>query len=163
MIIYLGLGSNEGDREQNLQKAIKKLRQSKEINVTKLSSIFESEPIGYINQSWFLNAVIEVESNFKPYDLLQFIKDIEEELGRRKTFRWGPRIIDIDIISYGNYVLKSSRLTIPHPQMHFRKFVLIPLFEIAPYYIHPVSKLSVWQMIQQSPDNKVYLYKTFND
>ena len=162
MIIYLSLGTNTGVREQNLQKAIYELKNNKEIHLCKYSSIFESEPVGYKNQSWFLNAVIEIDTNLKPYELLKLIKVIEKQIGRKRTYRWGPRIIDIDILSYENKILKIKELTVPHPEMHLRKFVLIPLAEIAPFYIHPKNKLSVWQMIQQCPDNQVYWRTMFN-
>lgn len=163
MILYLGLGTNLGNREDNLTKAIYELKKTGEINILKISSIYESEPVGYKNQSWFLNAVIEANSALPSFQLLKLIKGIEERLGRRETFRWGPRIIDIDILSYEDTIIQTRRLIIPHPEMHLRKFVLIPLAEIAPFYTHPVKKISVWQMIKQCPNYQLDWYSNFND
>ena len=163
MIYYLGLGTNQGWREQNLQNAVIQLEQSKEISISKISSIYLSEPVGCKNQSWFLNAVVEVVSTFEPVELLIFIKNLETQLGRIKTFRWGPRIIDIDILSCENLIIKTKKLTIPHSEMHLRKFVLIPLAEIAPNYIHPLKKLTVQQLLKQCLKTKIYWYSQFRD
>lgn len=162
MAIYLGLGSNEGDRIQNLHNAVNELERTGEIILSKLSSIFDTEPVGFKNQKRFLNAVIEIQTKLAPYDLLKLIKGIEKRLGRKETFKDGPRIIDIDILSYNNKIVKSEILSIPHPELHLRKFVLIPLSEIASDYIHPINKLSVWQMLKQCPDYQVKRYSVFN-
>ena len=161
MNVYLGLGSNVRDRVGNLKKAVDELKQTKEIHITKLSSIYKSEPVDYKNQPWFFNAVIEAYSDLNPHDLLKLVKRIEKIIGRSETFKWGPRIIDIDILCFENKIIQTSTLIIPHPQMYKRKFVLIPLAEIAPFYIHPVKKISVGQMIKNCPDNQVECYSKF--
>ena len=163
MVIYLGLGTNEGNRERNLHKVIHNLKQNKEIHFSKVSSIYESEPIGYKDQPWFLNAVTEVGSDLQLYNLLRLVKSIEKQIGRKETFRWGPRIIDIDILSCEHYCIQSKMLTVPHPEMHLRKFVLLPLAEIAPNFVHPINKLPIQQMIKQCPQNQVHWYAAFND
>lgn len=126
--IYLGLGSNIGDTRENISKALDIL--SKKIHITKISSLYKTEPVGYKEQDWFLNMVIEGETVFKPRELLDFTQSVEKEMKRVKTIRFGPRIIDVDILLYENINIQSDDLTIPHPQMKERAFVLIPLYEI---------------------------------
>jgi len=163
MKIYLGLGTNVGDRERNLSEALYLLDQHKQIQIKKRSSIFESEPVGYTNQFWFFNAAVEIDTNLHPHNLLDIAQGIEKQLGRKKTFRWGPRIIDIDILSFGGVICKDNFLTLPHPEMHLRKFVLLPLAEIAPHYVHPLFNLTIQQLIDHCPDNQVHLYSTFKN
>lgn len=126
--IYLGLGSNIGDTRENISKALDIL--SKKIHITKISSLYKTEPVGYKEQDWFLNMVIEGETVLKPRELLDFTQSVEKEMKRVKTIRFGPRIIDVDILLYENINIQSDDLTIPHPQMKERAFVLIPLYEI---------------------------------
>lgn len=128
--IYLGLGSNLGNREENLEKAISEI--SKFAKVVLKSSVYESEPVGYANQEDFLNMVIEIESELAPRELLSKLLQAESNLGRVRTIKNGPRTIDIDILLYGNLALNEDNLIIPHPRMNERNFVLIPLGEIAP-------------------------------
>jgi 2-amino-4-hydroxy-6-hydroxymethyldihydropteridine diphosphokinase len=126
--IYLGLGSNIGDTRENISKALDIL--SKKIHITKISSLYKTEPVGYKEQDWFLNMVIEGETVLKPRELLDFTQSVEKEMKRVKTIRFGPRIIDVDILLYENINIQSDDLTIPHPRMKERAFVLIPLYEI---------------------------------
>jgi 2-amino-4-hydroxy-6-hydroxymethyldihydropteridine diphosphokinase len=126
--IYLGLGSNIGDTRENISKALYIL--SKKIHITKISSLYKTEPVGYKEQDWFLNMVIEGETVLKPRELLDFTQSVEKEMKRVKTIRFGPRIIDVDILLYENINIQSDDLTIPHPRMKERAFVLIPLYEI---------------------------------
>ena len=131
-IVYLGLGSNLGDRRQNIQKALELLKENG-VHLLKQSSVIETEPIGGPPQGKFLNAVIEVETQLSPQDLLTELKAIEKILGRVKTVHHGPRPIDIDILVYENIKIKTPKLTIPHPYMIEREFVMKPLREIAPH------------------------------
>ncbi|MFH1777923.1 MAG: 2-amino-4-hydroxy-6-hydroxymethyldihydropteridine diphosphokinase [Candidatus Omnitrophota bacterium] len=148
-MIYLGIGSNSGNRYQNIQRAIRALSQTQNINIVCVSSIYETTPLGGPKQNNFLNVVLQIETDFIPKQLLKITKIIEKDLGRRtKAKRWGPRIIDIDILIYHNLELHSSELTIPHPRMHERYFVLVPLSEIAPRVIHPVFKKTIKRLKQ---------------
>ena len=128
--VFLGLGSNMGDRNEYLQKAIKALEYVPEITVINLSSIYETEPFGGTTQDKFLNMVIKIETTLIPDKLLEVTMAIEKELGRVRTVRWGPRTIDIDILLYGNEVISTRDLTIPHPGITERDFVLVPLLEV---------------------------------
>ena len=129
--VYLALGSNLGDREQNLGKAIEALRERKGIRYISASSFYESAPVGVEDQPDFLNAAVKIETGLSPLDLLAATQAIESELGRKKTVRWGPRIIDIDILLYGREKICEEGLVVPHPRMTERPFVLLPLREIA--------------------------------
>lgn len=129
---YLSLGSNVGDRKATLEAALGRLEASRKVRVVKRSSIYETEPIGYVDQPWFYNLAVEVETDLDPHDLLVLTKQIEQELNRTREIRWGPRTIDIDIVLYDEVVISGDFLTLPHPQMTQRRFVLEPLHEIAP-------------------------------
>lgn len=128
--IFLSLGTNLGDKEGNLTHALHLL--SKKVKFLKKSSYYETEPVGYMNQPWFLNIVVEGETDLSPEDLLCFTQSIESEMKRVKTIVNGPRIIDVDILLYEDEIIESESLTIPHPRMLLRAFVMVPLFEIAP-------------------------------
>ncbi|MDQ6759431.1 MAG: 2-amino-4-hydroxy-6-hydroxymethyldihydropteridine diphosphokinase [Acidobacteriota bacterium] len=143
---YLSLGSNLGNREENLRRALDLLREAG-VRVAKSSSIYETEPQDVREQPWFLNMVIEVETALFPKQLLGRIHKIERELGRKRTVPKGPRTIDIDILLYGSLVMDSAELEIPHPRMAERRFVLEPLQEIAPGILHPVTTKTVREML----------------
>ncbi len=128
--VYLGLGSNLGDKRKNIRNAVKLLREH--VKVIKVSSLYKTKPVGYTDQPDFLNAVLEIKTSVAPSGLLRIVKAIEKKMGRRRTFRNGPRVIDIDILLYEGRRVKTSRLTIPHPRLNEREFVLAPLREIGP-------------------------------
>lgn len=127
---YLGIGTNIGHKYNNIQEALKLLNDNKQINVLKISSFYETEPVGYENQDWFLNIVCEIDCKLSPYDLLELCAFIEKSLKRKRVIRWGPRTIDVDILLYENFISNEEILTIPHPRMTNRNFVMVPLYEI---------------------------------
>ena len=135
--VYLGLGSNLGDRKENLEKSIEALDSFEEIEVTNRSSILETEPYGKTDQPEFMNMCVEINTRMSPLSLLETVLGIEHSLGRVREEVWGPRIIDIDILLYEDLELELDDLSIPHKEMHLRSFVLEPLSEIAPDAKHP--------------------------
>lgn len=142
--VYLGIGSNVGNKLINIKKAVNHLK--KNLKIKKTSPIYRTEPIGYKHQEWFLNCVVEAETGKKPLALLDFLKSIERKLRRKKTFRNGPRTIDIDIIFYGDRIIKTKNLQIPHPRMHKRLFVLEPLNKINSNIVHTKFKKTVKEL-----------------
>lgn len=142
--IYLGLGTNLGNRRQNLAKAAAGLEEV--MQVTAVSPIYASEPWGFTQQPDFLNMCLAGRTNLSPTELLSFIKNLENEIGRQKTLKWGPRLIDIDILLYADWIIQTDDLTIPHAFMTERAFVLRPLADIAPDLTHPVNGLTVAEM-----------------
>jgi 2-amino-4-hydroxy-6-hydroxymethyldihydropteridine diphosphokinase len=143
--VYLGLGSNLGDREQNVARAIDLL--SQRVKIEETSSLYVTEPVDHGDQPLFLNVVCRIETSLFPEDLLGLAKRIEAAMGRKPSFVNGPRPIDIDILFYGDRVVNIPRLVIPHPRVQERAFVLVPLAEIAPTLVHPVSGQTVAQMV----------------
>jgi 2-amino-4-hydroxy-6-hydroxymethyldihydropteridine diphosphokinase len=134
--VYLSLGSNVGDREAHLRAAIAALRPVG-VQIKQVSSMYETEPVDYLDQPWFLNCVLEAETELQPHALLQSLRDIESQLGNKKEFAKGPRKIDLDILLYGSDTIATPDLQVPHARMHMRRFVLTPLAEIAPNFKHP--------------------------
>ena len=134
--IFLALGSNLGNRLANLRDAINAL--APDVTVLRESTIYETPPWGYTDQPPFLNMVIEAETSLKPGALLGYLKEKERSLGRAESFRYGPRHIDLDILFYGDLIFEDEHLQIPHPLLHERAFVLVPLAELAPDFVHPV-------------------------
>ncbi|HEY4817948.1 MAG TPA: 2-amino-4-hydroxy-6-hydroxymethyldihydropteridine diphosphokinase [Candidatus Acidoferrum sp.] len=150
-IAYLSLGSNLGDRAKNLKDAIAALRDAG-IRVTRISSMYETEPIDYLDQPWFVNIAVEAETELAPAAVLQTLREIETRLGSKKLIAKGPRLIDMDILLYGDEVIDMPELQVPHPRMHLRRFVLEPLAEIAPQVRHAISGLSVSEMLARTKD-----------
>lgn len=150
VLTYLGLGSNLGDRMNNLESAVERL--SDEVSLRALSSVYETDPVGYKEQPLFLNAVLSGETRLGPLELLRFVKDIERALGRKDTFHNGPRIIDIDILFYGDLVIKLPDLIIPHPRVARRAFMLVPLSEISSKMIHPVNQRRIIDLLSDVSD-----------
>ncbi len=145
---YIGIGSNLGNREENCERAIRLLIEHG-ITVTKRSSMIETEPWGVREQPKFINMAVEIGTELDPEGLLRILKKIEEEIGRLPTSRWGPRIIDLDILLYDDLIMETPDLVIPHPGMSEREFVLKPLAEIAPEKVHPVLKKSIKSLLME--------------
>lgn len=144
-IVYLALGSNLGDREENLRQAIASL--PPQMDVKAKSHVYETPPWGYEEQPRFLNQVLKTQTYLQPEPLLKHIKRLEVALGRKASFQNGPRLIDIDILTYDDVVLNTPLLTLPHPRMHERGFVLLPMMDIAPDLVHPLIGKSVREML----------------
>ena len=140
---YLSLGTNMGDKKKNLLEAIEKIGKLENTKVTSQSTILETEPFGYTEQDMFLNACIEIKTLFTPQELLEKLLNIELEMGRVRTIKWGPRIIDIDILFFDDEIIQDKNLAVPHPWISERMFVLEPLCEIAPNLIHPLERKPV--------------------
>jgi GTP cyclohydrolase-4 len=142
--VYLGLGSNLGNRARNIYRALRLL--GSRVRLAKISSLYETEPVGLAEQPWFLNLVCCGETDLSPETLLDLAKNIERQLGRKPGVRFGPRVIDIDILLFDDLIVSTPRLEIPHPRLHERAFVLIPLSEMAPGLVHPVLNRAVGQL-----------------
>lgn len=157
--VYIGLGSNLGDREANLLAALKAMSRIDAVALTGCSSLFDSAPVGPA-QSRFLNAVVALECDLPPARLLCILKHIEKDLGRKRTERWGPRPIDLDILLWGNRVVAEPSLQIPHLEMHKRRFVLEPLAELAPDATHPLLGTSASELLSKLPKQDVVRYQS---
>ena len=144
---YIGIGSNLGIRENNIHAAIDLL--GKNVNIIQISSFIETTPMYYLEQGSFLNGAIKIETNLNPEELLKALQCIEKTMGREKLIDKGPRIIDLDILLYGNKIIKTKDLTIPHPLIRERFFVLKPLAEIAPNLVHPVLKKNIKGLLKE--------------
>lgn len=160
-IVYLSIGSNVGNKKKNLENAIAALDCSGQINVIDVSLFYKTEPQNYADQDWFVNAALKIDTKLDPDALLKILKALEKNLDRDgKPFRFGPRIIDLDIVYYDGLILKTDWLEIPHPRMHERCFVLIPICDIGAQIVHPVLNLrsdELLKNIERQETQKVIL------
>lgn len=155
---YIALGSNMGDRLNYLEKALSCFKQYHQLELKKASSVYETPPWGKTDQSPFLNCVLEIDTSFTPQMLLETLREIERQLGRERKEKWGPRTIDLDILLYGDEIINTTDLTIPHPRMSQRAFVMIPLIEIAPDLIHPVFKKTMKELADLLPKENMPVF-----
>ena len=150
--VYIALGSNLGEREENLRTALLHFPDVG-IRIKRVSSVYETEPVDFLEQDWFLNAVLEAQTELDGLDLLRALRLIESQMGSRKAFPKGPRLMDLDILLYGSETIDTPELQVPHPRMLERKFVLVPLAEIAPTLRHPAWKSGVTQLLATTRDH----------
>lgn len=158
MIVYIGIGSNLGNRFKNIKSSINLLGKIKGIKINKVSSIYETEPVGYKKQGNFLNCVVKITTSILPKKLLSVLQNIEIKLKRKKTMKWGQRTIDLDILTYENKVISLKELKIPHPLMHKRDFVLVPFAEINKNFIHPAYKKNINYFIRKIRNTNIKKY-----
>ncbi|TFB21016.1 2-amino-4-hydroxy-6-hydroxymethyldihydropteridine diphosphokinase [Filobacillus milosensis] len=157
--VFIALGTNIEPRMEHLSDAIQALSDHKELELVSLSSIYETKPVGYLEQADFLNMVVKAKTSLEPFALLNYCQQIEQELGRERKIRFGPRSIDLDILLFDNKTIEMEDLTVPHPRMHERAFVLVPLKEIAPGITFGNLTIEQWyQMLSQSDIDDVRLY-----
>ena len=154
---YIGFGSNIGDRLVHIQNAIHALSKTEGITLQKISSLYKTDPVGYEKQAQFLNGVAVIQTSLSPLSLLHTLKDIETTIGRKHRMRWGPREIDLDILIYGDLCVQTEKLVVPHPEMHLRGFVLVPLAELAPDLEHPVFQESIQTLLNHLENSKSVL------
>lgn len=149
--VYISLGSNVGEREKHLATAIEALAKHG-IHVTRRSSIYSTEPVDFERQGWFLNCVVEAETELMPRQLLHALQEIERNMGRRRIVLRGPRVIDLDILLFGSSVVHTPELEVPHPRLAERRFALVPLAEIAPTARHPIANKTVAELLAETTD-----------
>lgn len=152
--VFIGLGSNQGDRIAHCETAVRDIREIEATHLRSRSSWYATEPWGKEDQAWFVNGVIEIETDLGAPDLLARLQEIERRAGRKDGARWGPRPIDLDILCYDQLVIVSPILEIPHPRLHVRNFVLVPLAEIAPELLHPLRQETIRALLARSPDHR---------
>lgn len=150
--VFISLGSNLGDRIAFLGQALSMLSEQKGIAIKKFSSLYETEPVGVKNQPQFINQVVEVETSIPVSDLMNILKHMEKKIGRTETIHWGPREIDMDLLYYNSLVYNDEIVRVPHPEIANRRFVLVPLKEIASEFIDPVRKQTVHELLHNCQD-----------
>jgi 2-amino-4-hydroxy-6-hydroxymethyldihydropteridine diphosphokinase len=155
IICYIAIGSNIGDSLKNCKNAVEILSRGKGIELKTVSSFYKTEPVGIENQNYFINAVAEIKADLSVRDLMHELQNIENDMGRERGVKGGPRIIDLDLLFYGQNVVNDQNLIIPHPEIQKRRFVLEPLCEIASYFIHPSFGISIRGLKDRLGDKKV--------
>lgn len=153
-LAYIGFGSNIGDKFSYIQSAITALSEIEGITIQEISSLYETAPVGNVAQDDFLNGVVSIRTPHSPHNLLYMLKQIEINVGREHRIRWGPREIDMDILIYDDLCMETPNLTIPHPEMRLRRFVLVPLAEIAPDLVHPVFNETIQTLLAHLEDDR---------
>ena len=151
---YIGFGSNIDDRFTYISQALQLLLKGDNVSLIKVSSLYETEPVGYEEQDWFLNGVVAIETGLSVHRLLPLLKHIEGEVGRQHRVRWRPREVDLDLLIYDQCSINTPNLTVPHPEMHLRSFVLVPFVEIAPKVLHPVLGQNIRTLLSNLNDEK---------
>jgi 2-amino-4-hydroxy-6-hydroxymethyldihydropteridine diphosphokinase len=154
VICFLGIGANLDQPVRKCVEATQNLHAAEGIHVLQCSSLYRSEPVGDQQQNWFVNAVVEIRTVLQPGELLRKLLAIEQAMGRQRSARWGPRMIDLDLLLYGQRVIEEGNLVIPHPAFHKRRFVLVPFHEIAPYVIHPSFGVSIQGLLDRLDDSR---------
>jgi 2-amino-4-hydroxy-6-hydroxymethyldihydropteridine diphosphokinase len=157
VICYIGIGSNTGDPVQNCLEAVDRLSTCETIKVLRRSSLYRTEPVGFKDQPWFINAVVETRTALGAHALLGILQTLEERMGRVRAEKGGPRVMDLDILLYGERVIQDATLCVPHPEIHKRRFVLVPLNEIASYFIHPAYGVSIRGLLERLGDESAVI------
>jgi 2-amino-4-hydroxy-6-hydroxymethyldihydropteridine diphosphokinase len=157
MLVYIGIGSNLGDKVANCLRAITAIVADRRNRIVRCSPLYQTEPVGKKEQDWFVNGAFAVETSMEPRELLDFLLAIEKMMGRVRGERWGPRVIDLDILIFGNEVINQGDLQIPHPRLHERRFVLVPLWDIAPHLVHPLLGKTISQILSALPGEEKVL------
>ena len=163
IVCFVGLGSNMDDPASQCLKAFDSISAIMGVKLLRRSSLYRTEPVGFPDQDWFINAVAEIRTVLSAHELLRALQSIEKDMGRITDIKWGPRIIDLDILLYGQDIIHEEYLIIPHPELHKRRFVLVPLCEIASYVIHPAFGVSMRGLMDRLEDGKnVNIYRTMD-
>ncbi len=152
---YIGIGSNLSDPDNNCVEAIVRISALRDVTIAAKSALYKTEPVGYIDQEWFINAAIKIETQLSPQELLSVLINIEKEMGRIRKEKWGPRLIDLDLLFYDDLILDEKGLNLPHPEIQKRKFVLAPMTEIAESHIHPTLKKPMKTLLHELTDDSV--------
>ncbi len=153
IVSYLGIGSNLGNPVQQCRDALREISSLKNVQLLRRSSLYRTQPVGPVNQGWFVNGVVEVRTTFTAMQLFKATQWVEQALGRVRTEKQGPRTIDVDVLLHGQEIVDSGELVIPHPEMHKRRFVLVPMNEVAPYVIHPRYGISMKGLLDRLDDD----------
>ncbi len=157
--VFIGFGSNQGDSLETCRDAIEVLRSHPRIEIIRVSSFYRSKPVGPVEQDWFINGVLLCRSSLEPGELLRVLHEVEDRFGRKRALRWGPRTLDLDMLAYGARRISAADLTVPHPRLHERLFVLAPLAEIAAGWSHPETGLTVEELLRnaalEAPDQEI--------